>query len=146
MKSYYIDRGKSDSTEYSIEIFGWGDIISELGETNEYPFFFECEYYLKEMIIREIGMPPGGCKFESEQTEIDYDESGSRVYYKLNFKYNQKRKAHYEYLHAIKKLLNSKRWDKKCERNFEKEYLKFIEFIKANPEEDYQFTNNKEIL
>lgn len=141
MGNYYFNGDSSDFEELSIQPFGWADELDleEDSSAFESRDTFESDYYLEYCIIKAIGRPPSGSRFKLERIESDYSEYGSSVYERLLYIYRPKRKLHSEYLKKLEKLLKSKRWISKCQKEFESEYQKFAEFKRNNPEVDYKF-------
>ncbi|MGE5411598.1 MAG: hypothetical protein ACM3MI_11620 [Clostridiales bacterium] len=141
MNKYYFTADSSKFEEYSIQPAGWAD-DSECEEDDtafEDRDTFEADYYLEHCITQTLGKPPSGSGFKLERIESDYNEYNFSVYERLLYLYRPAREKHINYLKSLVKLLDSKRWNKKCQKEFETAYKKFVEFKKKFPEEDYEF-------
>ncbi len=135
MKYNNFDTDREDFEEYELSPLGICD-----NDSNEVHLRgeFELEYFTELKIVQAISHPPGGSGFSWNGVESDYNDTRASIYYEFKYNYNSERKTHLEYLKKLEKLFDSSGWQRRCEKEFDKEFQKYKDFIKEYPGYDYQ--------
>ncbi len=99
--------------------------IAEYGDREKKDKYrFEADHYIVAMIKNFLKSPPSGSYFETEWNE--YEGSSELIpFASVYYTYNPKLKRHLNYARKVEKLIYSDLFNRRYEKDFEKEFRKF---------------------
>lgn len=110
---YYLD------SEYNDEEYG-----------KEHKQIFETEIFIKRKIQKFIKYPPAGSRFAVEWGE--YEKSGGAISScpSLTYHYKGNVKSHTAYAEKIDSIIDTKKFDRICRKDFDIEFEKYVNKLK----------------
>lgn len=96
----------------------------------EYKRIFEAEIFIKRKIQKFIKYPPAGSRLTLEWSE--YEKSGGDISSRpsLIYQYKGNVKSHIAYAEKIDDIIDTRKFDRICRRDFDIEFEKYIKKLK----------------